>query len=88
MPLTEPQEALRAIARERIAKGQLPCERSSRIFGGLGSGQLCSLCDKPIARYQVEYEIELKEATFRFHTICHYMWELECANVESSRKNP
>jgi hypothetical protein len=91
MPLTEPQEALRPIARERIAKGQLPCERPSRMLGGPGSGQLCSLCDKPIERYQIEFEIEPEgatEQTFRFHTLCHSIWELECASHDSLKENP
>lgn len=87
MPLTDLQEALRPIARERIAKGQLPCERPSRMLGGPGSGQRCSLCDKPIEHYQIEYEIELKEARFRFHTVCQSTWELECGSDDHLRKN-
>jgi hypothetical protein len=52
------------------------------MWGGFGTGQLCSLCDKPIERYQLEYEIELGGATvqtFRFHTLCHSIWQFECA---------
>ena len=82
MLLTELQEALRPIARERIATGHLPREESSRMWNGYGTGELCSLCDKPIDRYQLEYQIELEGATvqrFRFHTVCHSIWQLECA---------
>ena len=91
MPLTELENALRPIARERIAKGQLPRQEPSRMLGGPGSGQLCSLCDKPIERYQIEYEIEHRETavqTFRFHTVCQSVWQLECARDDYLRKNP
>lgn len=83
MPLTELQEALRPIARERIANGRLPCERPSRMVGGPGSGQVCSLCDRPIENYQIQFEIELRGATFRFHTVCHSLWEHECDRADS-----
>jgi len=91
MPLTELEEALRPIARERIAKGQLPRKEPSRMLGGPGSGQICSLCDKPIERYQIEYEIEQRGAsaqTFRFHTACQSIWQLECAGDDYLRKRP
>jgi len=40
------------------------------------------LCDKPIERYQIEYEVEPTDAlaqTLRFHTACLPAWQLECA---------
>ena len=85
MPLTELEAVLRPIARERIAKGQLPRKEPPRMLGGPGSGQLCSLCDRPIERYQIEYEIEQRAATtrtFRFHTVCQSIWQLECARAD------
>ena len=91
MPFTDFEDALRPIARERIAKGQLPRREPSRMLGGPGSGQLCSLCDKPIERYQIEYEIEQRDAavrTVRFHTSCQSVWQLECARDDSLRKQP
>jgi hypothetical protein len=91
MPLTKIEEELRPIARERIATGQLPREGPSRMWGGHGIGQRCSLCDKPIERYQIEYEVELRGATvqtFRFHTVCQSIWQLECARDAYLRKHP
>ena len=81
MPLTNLEEAaLRPLARELIAKGQLPRGALSRMWGGNGTGQRCSLCDKPIERYQIEYEVEHTEAlALRFHTACLSAWQLECA---------
>jgi hypothetical protein len=50
--------------------------------GGNGTSQLCSLCDRPIERYQIEYEVEHTDAlaqTLRFHAACLSAWQLECA---------
>ena len=90
MPLIELENALRPIARERIAKGQLPRQEPSHMWGGPGSGEFCSLCDKPIEPYQLEYEIEQREATvetFRFHSVCLSIWQLECARDDYLRKH-
>jgi hypothetical protein len=91
MPLTELENTLRPIARERIAKGQLPRQEPSRMWGGPGNGKLCSLCDKPIEPYQIEYEIEHGESavqTSRFHSACLSIWQLECVGDYDSRKSP
>lgn len=91
MPLTDLENSLRPIARERIANGQLPRQEPSRMLGGPGSGRPCSLCDKPIEPYQIEYEIEQQEETvrtFRFHTVCQSIWQLECARDDYLRKHP
>ena len=93
MPLTGLEETLRPIARERIAKGILPCEVSTQIWGGKGSGKLCSLCDEPITANHVEYEIELPDAkygkrTWRFHILCQSIWQLECVRYDHLKRHP
>jgi hypothetical protein len=92
MPLSKLEAELRPIARERIASGQLPREAPSRIWGGHGTGQLCALCDKPIERDEVEYEVEEHiDGTvqlFRFHMVCQSVWQLECARDNYLRKHP
>jgi hypothetical protein len=84
MPLKKLEAELRPIARERIAKRQLPREASLHMWGGHGTGVLCSLCDKPIQRDEVEYEVEGHidgpVVAFRFHVFCHSLWQLECAH--------
>jgi hypothetical protein len=90
MPLTKLEQELRPVARERIAKGQLPRYAPSTIWGGYGSGNLCSLCDQPIERDQIEYEIEdpgehAASSTYRFHMVCQSIWQLECARDEYLR---
>jgi hypothetical protein len=86
MPLTKLETELRPIARERIAKGQLPGQVPLKMWGGPGIGQPCALCDKPILRGEVEYELEghidgtLR--SFRFHVVCQSVWQLECARAD------
>ena len=90
VPLTGSQEALRPIARERIAKRQLPHQAPKKMLRGYGTGQLCSLCDKPIPPREVEYRIEHILAavpTFRFHMVCLLAWQLECARDDYSKKH-
>ena len=50
------ERELRPIARERIARGQLPRNASTRFWGGFGTGQPCSLCDERIQPDEIEYE--------------------------------
>lgn len=92
MPLTQLEAELRPIARERIAKGQLPREAPSRMWGGRGNGQLCALCGKPIQRDEIEYEVEASidgaARDFRFHMVCQSVWQLECARDDYLKKHP
>jgi hypothetical protein len=81
------EQELRPIARQRIANGRLPCEVLTRVKDGCGTGRLCSLCDKPIQPDEPEYQIERVGAaapTLRFHRVCHYAWQLECARAKRS----
>lgn len=90
MPLTDFAEALRPLARQLIAKGQLPRGALSRMWGGNGKGQLCSLCDKPIEHYQIEYEVEHADALgqpLRFHAACLSAWQLECARDDHFKQH-
>lgn len=89
MPLTKLEQELRPVARERIAKGQLPRRAPSKIWGGYGTGKPCSLCDQPIKPDEIEYEIECAEDAghaYRFHRVCQSIWQLECARDEILRK--
>lgn len=91
MPLTRVEEALRPLARERIAKGQLPSGDLLRMWGGHGTGKVCSLCDKPIQSDEIEYEVEHTGAVvqaLRFHMVCLSAWQLECARDDYLKKAP
>ena len=86
------EEQLRAIARARIASGQLPSVTPSRMWAGLGSKQPCALCDTPIRPDLVEYEVEATidgtNHTLFFHRICQSVWQLEVARAEYFRQHP
>jgi hypothetical protein len=79
------EKELRPIARERIARRQMPREAPTRFWGGFGTGQPCALCEEPIQSDEIEYEVKLIGAalqTLRFHRVCHYAWQLECDRVK------
>jgi hypothetical protein len=83
MPLTQVENELRLRARELIQRGHLPGTAPSKMWGGNGSGQCCSLCGKPIRPDEIEYEIEdgfqQNIRTYHFHFLCHAAWQFECA---------
>jgi hypothetical protein len=66
-----------------------PCNRAmtnaTRVWAGLGTGQPCSLCRKPISTEEVQYDLEVSEApvahatearvrTLSFHLGCYDQW--------------
>jgi hypothetical protein len=70
---------LRARIRELIATGELTGANPSRMWGGPGSGEQCSVCARPIPGTEMEYELAFEESriTLHFHPHCHALWELE-----------
>lgn len=82
MPYHRLEIELRTRARELILGGRLPCFPPTRIWGGYGCDLACSLCETPIPRSEVEYEIEHRTADgarqYRFHYLCHVAWQIEC----------
>lgn len=82
------QTELRALARKRIERHELPRQEPSHIWGGRGSGQPCSLCHSPILPSECEYELEQCEAgivrVYRLHVACETVWQLECAEPSIS----
>jgi hypothetical protein len=84
VPLSQLETELRRRARALIEEGRLPAVRMAQYWGGAGSGHHCSLCDKPIAAPDVEFEVEAAGGTlFRFHFMCHAAWQFECARAEA-----
>jgi hypothetical protein len=76
--------ALLERARRAIAARELPPEVKSRVWGGRGSGQLCSLCGQRIGFNDVEIELEGSDgaAGVRFHSKCHLLWQEACSEGE------
>ena len=73
--------ALQDQARARIARGDLPCERPPHIYGGRGTGEVCSLCGEVIGSDAIEYEAPIKGDSFHFHILCHAVWQRECVRL-------
>lgn len=80
MSPTKHEQELRALARERIARGDLPCEPLIRMWGGNGTGRICSLCREPVQPDQIEFEVENDGRSLIFHLVCQSVWQLECAS--------
>jgi hypothetical protein len=84
MPLMNVEKELYRRARELIGEGRLPLE-NVKTYGGPGSGDACSLCSRPIAPDEVEYEVESRSGgearNFRLHLPCHAAWRFECART-------
>lgn len=92
MPLTELETRVRAIARGRIARGELPClSPPLRMWGGYGSGRPCVVCDSVIESTDVELEVEENiegnVTLMRFHVVCQSIWQLECARAAYVREH-
>ena len=77
---TLPDDELRSRARERIDSGRLPLAISTFVDAAFGTGNTCRLCDEPITREHVEYEVRDRpqDKGFVMHLRCHQNWQLEC----------
>jgi len=86
MPLTQHELELKKTALERIRQKLLPDAAPKSIWAGQGTGKACSLCDRPVASTEMEYELNVPEhdgtpTTIRFHLRCHALWQLEVARL-------
>lgn len=75
-------EDLRLLARRRLDAGELPPCKPVSVFGAIGTGTRCALCDATIAAPEVEYEVELagrtEASTWHFHIRCFEAWRDVC----------
>lgn len=86
MPLTQYELELKKTALERIRRKLLPGMVPKSIWAGQGTGKPCSLCDRPVAQTEMEYELndprnDAARTTIRFHLRCHALWQLEVARL-------
>ncbi len=80
-----PDEArLREQARAAVQTGKLPARLPDRTWGGPGVGAPCSVCDQPVAKDQMEFEIQFVRDgdnpgldRFHVHVRCFAAWEFE-----------
>ena len=50
---------LRERAREAIKGGKLPRQAPDRTWGGPGVGAACAVCERPVKKDELEFEIQL-----------------------------
>ena len=78
------ENILRQLARKVIQDGKLPSRRPDRTWGGPGVGATCAICGVPVARDQMEFEIQFTRDgdnpgldKFHVHIRCFAAWEFE-----------
>lgn len=68
-------------ARAAMRAGRIPSRHADQMWGGSGSGGTCSICRKPLARTDVEYELEFSQGkgagAYHVHVSCCMAWEAE-----------
>lgn len=81
MPVTQYELELKTLAVDRIRQNELPAQLPKTVWAGQGSGEPCSLCDRPIDKTEMEYELDIPVAransVVRLHLRCHALLELE-----------
>jgi hypothetical protein len=86
-----PDEPLRREqARGAIQSGKLPARSPDRTWGGPGVGALCSVCDRPVTKDELEFEIQFARdgdnlGFDKYHVLvrCFAAWELERTEAQS-----
>jgi hypothetical protein len=88
--LTSDELALRGKARLAIERGRVPRSRPDGTWAGPGTGSECAICGVPVAREEVEFEIEYARDggepafdRYHIHTRCFAAWELERQGTQS-----
>ena len=80
------ESVLRAKARDAVQTGKLPGRTPDRTWGGPGVGVPCAICQLPVTKEQMEFEIEFArngqslEAgldKYHVHIRCFAAWEFE-----------
>ncbi len=77
------ENTLRKNVREAIEAGRLPNQGPARMWGGPGVGARCTICERPIGRDEVEFELQFARdgnsglGNHHLHVRCFAAWELE-----------
>jgi hypothetical protein len=77
---------LREKARAAVQNERLPARRPDRTWGGPGVGAECAVCEKPVGKDEMEFEIQFARDSndinpgldkFHVHIRCFAAWEFE-----------
>ena len=87
-PQVPDESLLREKARAAVQNGKLPARRPDRTWGGPGVGAECAVCNLPVAKNQMEFEIQFARDgdnpgldKFHVHVRCFAAWEFERTKV-------
>ena len=76
---------LREQARTAVQNGKIPARSADRMWGGPGLGNDCAVCQRPITKDEMEFELEFATPTgdspnlalFHLHVRCFAAYEFE-----------
>jgi hypothetical protein len=81
---------LREQALAAIQNGKLPARAPDRTWGGPGVGAPCSVCERPVTKQELEFEIHFARDgdnpgldKFHVHIRCFAAWEFERKQASS-----
>jgi hypothetical protein len=83
-------KSLAEIVRDKLDAAVLRVDRPVKLWAGLGTGELCIACERPILPAQTEYELQYDDGrpTIRLHVGCYGLWQSELirrGNVRADR---
>jgi hypothetical protein len=73
---------LRGKARAEVQSEKLPGRPPDRTWGGPGVGAACSVCELPVTKDEMEFEIQFARdggnpGLDKYHVQCFAAWEFE-----------
>jgi hypothetical protein len=78
------ESRLREQATAAIQNGKLPARAPDRTWGGPGVGAPCSVCERPVTKQELEFEIQFERDgdmpgldKYHVHIRCFAAWEFE-----------
>lgn len=87
------EPALREHARRALQQDKMPNRQPDRLWGGPGVGAPCTVCDKPVSKNEMEFEVQFSIdgiaaphfVVFHVHVRCFSAWELVRSKVDGHR---
>ena len=82
------EKILREQARAVVVNGKLPARRPDRTWGGPGVGAPCTVCELPVKKDELEFEIQFARDDddpgldkYHVHVRCFAAWEFERTKI-------
>jgi hypothetical protein len=87
------ESILREKARQAAGQRKLPNRPPHRLWGGPGVGAPCVVCDRPVEKAEMEFEIQYAREggapyfdVFHVHPRCYAAWEFVRRGEVGSRE--